>query len=340
MNKRIDTIKTLFVAQTPHPLSADNPPPSLPRISAGSVQSVKETFTEIERENDELRSQLASGSAVIEVDAVLIDPSPLSDRFRDDDDATFQLLKQSIAQRGQEVPVLLRPHPSISGRYQSAYGHRRVRATRELGIPVRAIVRDLPDEDLAIAQGLENAAREDLSFIERAIFAMRIEDAGHDRSVIQHALSIDRAEASKLLAVARAIPEDVLQAIGKSPKVGRPRWQSLAEALKDPRSLERARTAIAESRFAERQTNARFLAVLSAASRATRDQQVPSLKQGTQVLSTKGKRIGRAHHSERELKLMIDKTVSPWFASFLVEQLPALFDAFTRTNERSENTMA
>ena len=35
---------------------------------------------------------------------------------------------------------------------------------------------------------------------------MHIEDAGHSRSVVQDALSIDRAEASKLLAVARSVP--------------------------------------------------------------------------------------------------------------------------------------
>ena len=50
---------------------------------------------------------------------------------------------------------------------------------------------------------LKIRAREDLTFIERAVFAMHLEDAGHDRSVVQEALSIDRAEASKLVSVAR-----------------------------------------------------------------------------------------------------------------------------------------
>ena len=51
------------------------------------------------------------------------------------------------------------------GFYQVAYGHRRVRATAILGIKVRAIVRDLTDAELVIAQGQENNARQDLSFI-------------------------------------------------------------------------------------------------------------------------------------------------------------------------------
>ncbi len=74
----------------------------------------------------------------------------------------------------------------------------------------------MSDQDLVVAQGVENSARQDLSFIERAIFAMRLEDAGHSRTVIQEALSIDRAEASKLLAVGRIIPSDVVTTIGRA----------------------------------------------------------------------------------------------------------------------------
>ena len=60
---------------------------------------------------------------------------------------------------------------------------------------MKAIVRALSDDELIIAQGVENSAREDLSFIERAVFALRLETAGRNRVVIQQALAIDRAEA-------------------------------------------------------------------------------------------------------------------------------------------------
>jgi ParB family chromosome partitioning protein len=198
----------------------------------------------------------------------------------------------------------------------------------------------LSDEELVVAQGLENAAREDLSFIERASFAMRIEEAGHSRSVIQHALSIDKAEASKLLGVAKAIPRDLLDAIGRAPKVGRPRWLTLVEQLKDDAALARAKVAIAQPGFSERQTDARFAAVLAAAGRAATSGRAPATKEAKQVVGASGQRIGRAVHAEREVNLMIDETVSPRFAAFLVEQLPALFEAFSRTNGREENTAA
>ena len=219
MNKRIDTIKNLFVAQTPELLSGDNAS-SPQRVSAGSVKSVKDTFTEIERDDEDLRSQLTSGSVVVLLDPSLIDPSPLTDQFRDDDDASFDAFKQSIADRRAGCPVLVRLHPKVTGRYQCAYGHRRIRATRDLGVSLlRQLFAICQTKTSSSLKGSRMPRQRNLSFIERAIFAMQIEDAGHDRAVIQHALSIDKAEASKLLAVARAVPRDILHAIGKSPKV-------------------------------------------------------------------------------------------------------------------------
>jgi ParB family chromosome partitioning protein len=43
---------------------------------------------------------------------------------------------------------------------------------------------------------------------------------------------------------------------------------------------------------------------------------------------------------ERELKLTIDKNVSATFAAFLVDQLPAIFDAFSKTSGGQETTEA
>jgi ParB family chromosome partitioning protein len=341
MSKRTDTIKSLFTAPHAVPLSADNNAPApLTRVSSGAVRSLKDSFSEVEKENQELRDKLAAGAAIIEIDATLVDPSPVSDRFRNDDTTSYEILKQSIAQSGQEVPILVREHPTTPGRYQSAYGHRRVRAARELGVPVKAILKSLSDEALVVAQGLENAPREDLSFIERAIFAMRIEDAGHKRSVVQDALAIDRAEASKLIAVAKAIPHDVIDAIGKAPKIGRRRWQILADVLGDASTINHVRAAIADSAFAARDSDSRFFGAFSAANRPSAKHESKSPRP-TSVLATDGQRIVQVHQVDRELKLTIDKKVPASFADFLIEQLPHLFDAFfSKSDERMEITEA
>jgi ParB family transcriptional regulator, chromosome partitioning protein len=331
MSKRTDTIRTLFAEPRSEMLSADNTPP-LPRVSSGSVRSLKETFSGVERENEELREKIATGAVVLEVDPNLVDPSFIADRFEKGDDARFEALKASIRQRGQEVPILIREHPEAPGRYQSAYGHRRVRAARELGIRVKAILRSLGDEDLVVAQGVENSARDDLSFVERACYAANLESAGFDRTIIQEALSIDRAEASKLIAVARSVPHDVIAAIGRAPKVGRGRWQSLADAIKNPGAAKRARTAISQPGFADRETDLRFVSVLSAVRRSRGEP--PAVGS---VVTASGEHLARLDQSERELKITIDRRRNAGFATFLVEQLPGLFETFVGTNRPEDN---
>ena len=340
MSKRTDTIRGLFTAPHPAPLSADNNLPATPaRVASGAVRSLKDSFSEVERENQELRDKIAAGASIIEIDPTLVDPSPVSDRFRDDDAVSYETLKQSIAQSGQEVPVLIRLHPTVPGRYQSAYGHRRIRAARELGVPVRAILKPLSDEALVVAQGLENAPREDLSFIERAIFAMHIEDAGHKRSVVQDALAIDRAEASKLIAVAKAIPYEIIEAIGKAPKIGRGRWQSFADLLADAAALKRARGTINEPAFSGRDTDQRFLTTFNAATRQT-EKSASKKSRDASVPAPDAQRIARVHHAAREVKLSIDRKIPASFADFLLEQLPHLFETFSKSDEGEETTEA
>ena len=55
------------------------------------------------------------------------------------------------------------------------FGHRRAKVARDLGDAVRAVVKPLADIDHVIAQGQENTARADLSFIEKSLFAGIIE---------------------------------------------------------------------------------------------------------------------------------------------------------------------
>lgn len=330
MNKRSDTIKSLFMVAPEVPLSADNK--ATARVASGPVRSMRESFSGIERENELLRQKMAAGTLVLEIDPDLVDPSPVSDRFVDSDGASFEALKTSIALRGQEVPVLVREHPEVSGRYQTAYGHRRIRAARELGRSVRAIVRTLSDQDLVVAQGVENSARQDLSFIERAIFAMRLEDAGHDRPVIQEALSIDRAEASKLLSVARSIPPEIVVAIGRAPKAGRGRWQMLARLLRDPGPVQQARATISRKDYERLDSDQRFVRIFEAASAQSKERTEDP--KPLQVCSKSGVLIARVEHGRGETRVVFDDALEPEFAAHLLAKLPELFDAFRQKKRR------
>ena len=59
MNKRTDRIRSLFAQQPVVPLSVDNKLQESARVASGSVRAVKDTLSGIERENEELRQQLA-----------------------------------------------------------------------------------------------------------------------------------------------------------------------------------------------------------------------------------------------------------------------------------------
>ena len=168
--------------------------------------------------------------AVIDVPPDLIDAAGLHDRL-DDDAAGIAALAHSIITYGQQVPVLLRHSPNHEGRFEVVYGRRRVAAMKLAGLPVKAMLRDLTDRDLVVAQGQENAARKDLSFIEKANFARQMRGMGYDRVVICDALAVDKTVVSRLLGIADMVPLALIQAIGAAPSAGRDRWSILARQV-------------------------------------------------------------------------------------------------------------
>ncbi len=247
------------------PAGVAPPLPSPPPLSqSGAIGSVTRSIEALRNEAQEaraLRHQIEAGQAVVEIEPSRIVSSIIADRLAQGGES-LQALVESIRESGQQVPVLLRPHPDGSDRYQVAYGHRRVLAARELGRPVRAVIRPLSDAELVVAQGQENSARTDLSFIERSLFAARLEDAGFDRPVIMAALATDKTALSKLIAVARRVPEDIIEAIGPAPKAGRDRWLQLADRLQGEGSQDRARGLLASFAEAELPSDERFQRVL------------------------------------------------------------------------------
>lgn len=177
----------------------------------------------------ELEAKLTAGQVVVELDAHLVEPSFVKDRMpAAADDEGYGALRDAIANEGQESPILVRPHPTVQGRYQVAFGHRRLRAARDLGRPVRAVVKTLSDRELVVAQGQENSVRTDLSFIERARFAQNLVALSYERRIVMSALAVDKTTVSRMLSVTTRIPSAVIDAIGPAPATGRDRWVELA----------------------------------------------------------------------------------------------------------------
>lgn len=334
MSKRTQSIRSLFASGADQPISEDTRQP-VQRVASGAVRSLKDTFSEVERDYEELKQQVADGALPVDLDPALIDPSPFADRFADQDRAAVEALKTSIRDHGQEIPILVRKHPSEPNRYQVAYGHRRVRAASELGRPVKAYIRRLDDDRLVVAQGIENSAREDLTFIERAFFALKLEESGFQRTLVQTALSVDRQEVYKLVSVARSVPKWLVDSIGRAPKIGRPRWQELAECLKHADAEKNVRKVTEDASFLRRDTDDRFVVVLRAAK--AEDKKTSAFLPGPLVAkSPDGVEIATLAVSGKHCKIQMNRDRDEAFAKFVMDRLPDLYASFRKENPSSE----
>jgi ParB family transcriptional regulator, chromosome partitioning protein len=293
--------------------------------SKGAVGAMSRSLEMISAEREAARAlteQLISGQSVVEVDPVLIDESLVPDRMKASDEDHI-LLMDSIRDRGQLVPVLLRPHPKKPGRFQTAYGHRRIRAIAELRLRVRAVVKDLTDEELVIAQGKENSERKDLSFIERATYAMALEDRGFDRDVIMAALNVDKTELSRLISVSRAIPNSIVEEVGPAPKTGRRRWMDLVELLSRSSKQIIVADVIAGESFLSASSDGRFLLLL----RALSDRRSSDKK--TEIWTADdGTKVARIERTADRINLAVDEKAAPAFGDFVVSRLAELYRAF------------
>ncbi|MEO0995722.1 MAG: plasmid partitioning protein RepB, partial [Pseudomonadota bacterium] len=202
-------------------------------------------------------------NAVLEIDPHLIEGGGLEDRLEDDPAADAALLA-SIRDHGQQVPVLVRPHESAEGRYRIVYGRRRVLAARDLGCPVKALVRDLDMQAAVLAQGQENTQRRDLSFIEKAHFARQMRDAGYDRAAICDAVNVDKTVISRMLSVVDRLPVEILHRIGSAPGIGRDRWLALADLYEAAGWDPEAAAALTVAPAGEQSSDARFDALHAA----------------------------------------------------------------------------
>lgn len=178
----------------------------------------------------------AAAASIREIDPRLIDDSQFQDRLAGDD-AEIADLALSIQAQGQLIPILVSP---AGTRFRIIYGRRRLAALRQLNLPAKALIRDLDEDQAIIAQGQENTYRKDLTWIEKAMFARQLIDAGKPDELICDALNIDqkaRRAGDKLTGLSRMrqvmgkLNMALVEAVGPAPKVGRDRWYELAQAF-------------------------------------------------------------------------------------------------------------
>ena len=290
----------------------------------GASRTILNSLDEIAARAD----KLAEGETIVELEPDEIDPSFVRDRRTEDEDEFNELLA-AIRDRGQDSPVLVRPHPSATGRYMLVFGHRRVRVARALGRKVRAVVKAMEDRDHVLALGQENSARANVPFIERALFAADLAHLRYDQdnSTILSALSVDRATLSKLLSVA-SLPPPILEAIGQARGVGRDRWYELKQLIDNPANQERALQAVREEAFVALPSEERFdwlvRRLKSRPSRKPTDAKArswaPKDSSMSAQISAEGKRF--------TLALKAKSSDARAFGEYLSERLDQLYESF------------
>ncbi|HHV67852.1 plasmid partitioning protein RepB [Brucella intermedia] len=287
---------------------------------------------------DELAKQAAQkldGETIVELDPAQLDVSFVADRLPETDGEEYRELLEAIRERGQDSPILVRPHPETSGRYMIVFGHRRARVARELGIKVKAVIKPLADLEHILSQGQENSARANLSFIERVFFAARLEALGFEREAIQAALTVDYQTLSKMLTIPKAIPEHILLAIGPAKGIGRDRWLELRKLIEIPGKKDAAEELLVTSAFEKASSVDRFEQLYGYLKGGKQKKPVTkaALRPGTSWTASDKSVSAVIKQNGKSATLALSAANGPRFAEWLSRNLDELYASF-RSEEK------
>lgn len=165
-----------------------------------------------------------------EIDVDQIQDSRIQDRIDINED--LDSLIDSIRENGQQIPILVRVAQSGDKAYEIVVGRRRLAATRRLGRPrIKAFVSKMDDREAFVAQGIENSARLETSYIERARAAAQGIEAGYEQKDIAEFLNISRTLINFMVKTYQAVGEDLVKAVGPARGVGRRNWDKLTREM-------------------------------------------------------------------------------------------------------------
>jgi ParB family chromosome partitioning protein len=140
-------------------------------------------------------------------------------------------------------------------------------------------------------------------------------------------MGADKADLSRYIAVAEAIPPEMVAVIGPAPKVGRPRWLALVDRVKVATPVQ-VRSALGAPELATLSSDERFAAVLKALTEAAARRPAKALPKVETLKDRRGLKIGSLERSTAGTRLTLDKSLSPGFGAYLAARLPELLAAF------------
>lgn len=153
-------------------------------------------------------SRTLSGVRTIPIE--LIEPNPDQPR-KTFNEAELSELAESIAEKGLIQPLLVRPMPGPTERYQIVAGERRWRAAQKARLhEAPCVVRELTDRETLEIAIVENVQRSDLNAVEEArALRQLVETFGHTQEDVARAVGKSRAHVANTLRLL-ALPGKVL----------------------------------------------------------------------------------------------------------------------------------
>jgi ParB family chromosome partitioning protein len=170
-----------------------NEDPSRKRLGRGLAALIGDMDRPAASEKEVAR---ADGKVPIE----FLSPNPKNPR-RHFGDAELTDLAQSIREHGVVQPVVVRPSPAQTGRYEIIAGERRWRAAQRAGlVDIPIIVRDVNDRTALELAIIENVQRADLNPLEEAMgYQQLIDEHSYSQSDLGQVIGKSRSHVANTL---------------------------------------------------------------------------------------------------------------------------------------------
>lgn len=275
----------------------------------------------------ERETAVADGVQLIELNPDEITDTLPRDRvdaaFEDED---FDRFKQSIAEDGQYVPILVRP---AGTGYEIAAGRRRLAACKALGRKVLARVTALDDDAMLTLQYRENAERENISTFERALWLSAVAD-GHKLSTTDMASRFDMSQPSivEYLKIAR-LPKNFTSLLHDPRELTIAEGRKLHAALKDIGKADLARMLEAARNTSSLRTSDQISAALAVVSNPAKKK--PKPKQ-LKITDAKGQRIATVTETGSKRSVQFDSKVEEGAVKYVAERVADLVAEWRKSN--------
>lgn len=210
--------KPLFQSLVESNINNEDSQPKAPSFPASRpMQKMKASLLDLQK------------SAVQEIRLDLIDQFQFHDRI--DVEEELDGLAESLRERGQEVPIKVRPIEG-SNRFEVIIGRRRCAAARRLGwVTIRGMVQESDDLEALAAMITENSQRRETSYIGRARLCHRVIQSGVSQSALARTMGCSQAHISQMLRSYKMLGDEVIHAVGDAVGCGRTAWDPLGEAM-------------------------------------------------------------------------------------------------------------